>query len=157
MVNGRIGQVGEELEDKYRDHVNIFDSIGPTGRIIITITAKAATKGAALAAACAELGIAQTEVVSQAETTSEPSYCEPLEQTRRFLPPPHNNSKSPCRTRGSLESCTTRIQPQTLIVGNLIFSLLTTTDLTMNFETRMRTHCRVPRPQKREKVPRSIL
>ena len=59
-----IAKIREELEDKYRDQVNIFDSIGPTGRIIVTITAKAATKGAALDAACAELGIEQAEVVA---------------------------------------------------------------------------------------------
>ena len=44
--------------------MNIFDSIGPTGRIIITITAKAATKGAALQAACNHLGIDRSETVA---------------------------------------------------------------------------------------------
>ena len=44
--------------------MNIFDSIGPTGRIIITITAKIAEKGTALAAACAYLEIEPSEVVA---------------------------------------------------------------------------------------------
>ena len=59
-----VEKIRAELEDKYRDEVNIFDSIGPTGRIIITITAKAATKGAAVEAACQELGITRDQVVA---------------------------------------------------------------------------------------------
>lgn len=59
-----IEQIRSELGDKYADTVNIFDSIGPTGRIIITVTAKAATKGAALNAACDHLGISTEQAVA---------------------------------------------------------------------------------------------
>lgn len=59
-----IEQIRNELSDKYADTVNIFDSIGPTGRIIITVTAKAATKGAALHAACEHLGISTEQAVA---------------------------------------------------------------------------------------------
>lgn len=53
-----------ELQERYADHVNIFDSVGPTGKIIITVTAKAATKGQALAAACAYLDIGTDQAVA---------------------------------------------------------------------------------------------
>lgn len=43
-------------QDGFADSVNIFDSIGPTGKIIITITAKAADKGSALSRAVNHLG-----------------------------------------------------------------------------------------------------
>ncbi len=57
-------RIRHELEALYADHVNVLDSIGPTGKIVLTITAKAATKGAALAAACEHLGIQRSEVVA---------------------------------------------------------------------------------------------
>jgi hydroxymethylpyrimidine pyrophosphatase-like HAD family hydrolase len=60
-VNARIR---EELEPRFSDRVNFFDSIGPTGKIIITLTAKTATKGAALASACEHLGIAAESVLA---------------------------------------------------------------------------------------------
>ena len=44
--------------------VNFFDSIGPTGKIILMLTAVTATKGAALLAACTHLGIASRDVVA---------------------------------------------------------------------------------------------
>ena len=58
-VQGRraIGRIRAELGDRFRPEVNVFDSVGPTGKIILTLTAKNATKGAALRAACAHLGI----------------------------------------------------------------------------------------------------
>ena len=59
-----VATIREQLEARYADEVNIFDSIGPTGKIIITITAKAATKGAALQAACDHLGISRSQVVA---------------------------------------------------------------------------------------------
>ena len=59
-----VARIKDELQAKYASKVNIFDSIGPTGRIIITITAKIAEKGTALAAACAYLEIDPTEVVA---------------------------------------------------------------------------------------------
>lgn len=61
---GCIAQIREQLSARFADRVNIFDSIGPTGRIILIITAKAATKGAALEAACQHLGIHRDEVVA---------------------------------------------------------------------------------------------
>ena len=57
-------RIKDELQARYSDSVNIFDSIGPTGRIIITITGKAATKGAALSAACAHLNLEPSAVVA---------------------------------------------------------------------------------------------
>ena len=57
-------RIRDELQARFADSVNIFDSIGPTGRIIITITAKAATKGAALNAACRHLGLRPDTVVA---------------------------------------------------------------------------------------------
>ena len=59
-----VARIKAELQAKYADSVNIFDSIGPTGRIIITITAKNAEKGTALAAACEYLQISPDEVVA---------------------------------------------------------------------------------------------
>ena len=59
-----IARIRRELAEPYKDTVNIFDSIGPSGRIIITMTARAATKGAALEAACEALGISRAEVVA---------------------------------------------------------------------------------------------
>ncbi|MEM7078834.1 MAG: HAD-IIB family hydrolase [Pseudomonadota bacterium] len=62
--SGCVARIRAELGDVFAQTVNIFDSIGPTGKIIITITAKAATKGAALNAACAHLGITSVEVAA---------------------------------------------------------------------------------------------
>ena len=59
-----VARIKDELQAKYLSSVNIFDSIGPTGRIIITITAKVAEKGTALAAACAYLEIEPSQVVA---------------------------------------------------------------------------------------------
>ena len=57
-------RIRDEWQARFTDSVNIFDSIGPTGRIIITITAKAATKGAALEAACDHLDLQTSAVVA---------------------------------------------------------------------------------------------
>ena len=57
-------RIRAELEPRFRDRVNIFDSIGPTGKIILTLTAKQATKGAALKAACAHLHLPTEAVVA---------------------------------------------------------------------------------------------
>ncbi len=59
-----IAHIRQELGAAYAEQVNIFDSIGPTGKIIITITAKQATKGAALAAACGHLRIDPRETIA---------------------------------------------------------------------------------------------
>jgi HAD superfamily hydrolase (TIGR01484 family) len=45
------------LGPRYNDVVNIYDSIGPSGKVVITITAKAANKGEALLAACQHMDI----------------------------------------------------------------------------------------------------
>ncbi len=57
-------EIKEKLKPKYADVVNIYDSIGPSGKVVITITAKAANKGEALKVCCQHLGISLDEVVS---------------------------------------------------------------------------------------------
>ena len=53
IQGGRVNaRIRAELEPRYKDRVNFFDSIGPTGKIILMITAATASKGAALEAAC---------------------------------------------------------------------------------------------------------
>lgn len=49
--------IKSELKAKYADQVNVFDSIGPSGKLVLTVTAKTATKGHAVLAACKHLGI----------------------------------------------------------------------------------------------------
>ncbi len=56
--------IKNDLKDKYADTVNIFDSIGPTGKLVLTITGKAASKGAALQAACDHLEIDPKQVIA---------------------------------------------------------------------------------------------
>ncbi len=53
-----------ELESAWADQVNIFDSVGPTGKLIITITGKTATKGEALRNACKGLQIDPATVIA---------------------------------------------------------------------------------------------
>ena len=57
-------EIKEQLGPRYADQVNIYDSIGPTGKIVITVTAKAANKGEALKVCCNHLGISLAEVIS---------------------------------------------------------------------------------------------
>lgn len=57
-------RIRAELEPKFSDRVNFIDSIGPTGRIIITLTHRAATKGAALQAACRACGVDPADAVA---------------------------------------------------------------------------------------------
>ena len=65
IQGSRIGaRIKGELKERFRDRVNVFDSIGPSGKIILTITAKSATKGAALQAACAHLGVSPLAAVA---------------------------------------------------------------------------------------------
>ena len=65
IQGSRIGaRIKDELKERFRDRVNVFDSIGPSGKIILTITAKGATKGAALQAACAHLGVPPSAAVA---------------------------------------------------------------------------------------------
>ena len=56
--------IKDTLKPKYAERVNVFDSIGPTGKLVITITAKAANKGAALQAACDHLQIPTKQVIA---------------------------------------------------------------------------------------------
>jgi hypothetical protein len=60
-VNQRIR---DELQPKYGERVHFFDSIGPTGKVILTLTASTASKGDALRAACAHMDIDAAEVIA---------------------------------------------------------------------------------------------
>jgi len=60
-VNKRIR---DELEPRYRERVHFFDSIGPSGKVILTITAATASKGAALEAACRHIDVAPRDVIA---------------------------------------------------------------------------------------------
>ena len=53
-----------ELEPKYAGRVHIADSIGPNGKIILTVTGANASKGHALRAACRHMGIGAEQVVA---------------------------------------------------------------------------------------------
>ena len=59
-----IKAVRELHDGQHLAEVNIFDSIGPSGRLVITITGKAADKGTALARACEYLDIEAAEVIA---------------------------------------------------------------------------------------------
>ena len=50
--------------DDHAEPINIFDSIGPTGRTVITITARDADKGIALGHACEYLSLAPENVIA---------------------------------------------------------------------------------------------
>ncbi len=65
-VQGRtaIAAVKALQQSHYADAVNIFDSVGPTGRTVITITARAADKGIALTKACDHLSLATAQVIA---------------------------------------------------------------------------------------------
>ena len=65
IQGSRCGErIRGELGERFGGRVNILDSIGPTGKVILAITARDATKGAALAAACAHMGIEPRRVVA---------------------------------------------------------------------------------------------
>lgn len=53
-----------ELHADHADRINLFNSIGPSGRNVITITARDADKGIALSKACEFLGISETSVIA---------------------------------------------------------------------------------------------
>ena len=57
-------RIRRELKEPFRDTVAVLDSIGPTGKIILTLTARDATKGAALAAACGHMRLDPAAVVA---------------------------------------------------------------------------------------------
>ena len=56
--------IREELQPRWGEQVNILDSVGPTGRIIVMITAREAHKGSALQAACSHIGINPADAVA---------------------------------------------------------------------------------------------
>jgi hydroxymethylpyrimidine pyrophosphatase-like HAD family hydrolase len=65
IQGGRVNaRIRAELEPVFAERVHFFDSIGPTGKLILTITAATASKGAALEAACRHLGLAPRDVVA---------------------------------------------------------------------------------------------
>jgi Cof subfamily protein (haloacid dehalogenase superfamily) len=59
-----VAEIKQSLYPKWQDQVNLYDSIGPSGKIVITITAKAANKGEALRSACSHLDIDLKDVIS---------------------------------------------------------------------------------------------
>ena len=78
QISSRIGSVAEnrnststatiklirQLHEDWQDQVKIINSIRPTGRTVITITAHDADKGFALKAACNHLSIAIDSIVA---------------------------------------------------------------------------------------------
>lgn len=62
--SGAVRRIREELEPAFADQVNIYDSVGPNGKLVLTITAKAASKGEALLAGCRHLGLDPGEVIA---------------------------------------------------------------------------------------------
>ncbi|MFT7688763.1 MAG: Cof subfamily protein (haloacid dehalogenase superfamily) [Candidatus Azotimanducaceae bacterium] len=62
--SGVVKEIKEVLGPRYKDAVNIYDSIGPNGKLVITITAAAANKGKALLACCQHLDIDPQSVVT---------------------------------------------------------------------------------------------
>ena len=71
-----IKVIKTELRDRYAKTVNIYDSVGPTGKLILTITAKAANKGSALLAACEHTGINPEEVIAFGDAENDISMFE---------------------------------------------------------------------------------
>lgn len=57
-------RIRQQLGNTFDDRVSILDSIGPSGKVILAITARDATKGAALEAACAHMRIEPSQVVA---------------------------------------------------------------------------------------------
>lgn len=57
-------RIRDELKPRYADRVHFFDSIGPTGKVIYTLTSSRASKGKALLRACEHLGLRPAEVVT---------------------------------------------------------------------------------------------
>jgi hydroxymethylpyrimidine pyrophosphatase-like HAD family hydrolase len=57
-------RVEAELEATWRDRVRFMDSISGAGKRILTLTGAGADKGAALLAACRDLGVSPAEVVA---------------------------------------------------------------------------------------------
>jgi hypothetical protein len=62
--SGVYQRIRDELKPKYSDRVHFFDSIGPTGKVIYTLTSSRASKGKALARACEHLGLSPLQVIT---------------------------------------------------------------------------------------------
>lgn len=57
-------RIRSELRPKYQERVHFFDSIGPSGKVIYTLTSANASKGVALREACRHLNLDPAEVVT---------------------------------------------------------------------------------------------
>ena len=62
--SGVYQRIREELKPRYAERVHFFDSIGPTGKVIYTLTSSKASKGKALEQACRHLGLSPREVIT---------------------------------------------------------------------------------------------
>ena len=71
-----IETIKSELKVPFADQVNIYDSIGPTGKIILTITNKQANKGHALLATCEHRGIPPSDVIAFGDAENDISMFE---------------------------------------------------------------------------------
>ncbi|MFP6808932.1 MAG: HAD family hydrolase [Pseudomonadales bacterium] len=71
-----VSMIKSELKEKYSDTVNIYDSIGPSGKLVLTMTAKAANKGHALLATCQHMGIDPAEVIAFGDAENDISMFE---------------------------------------------------------------------------------
>lgn len=63
--------IKSEIYPKHQDKINLYDSIGPSGKIVITITAKKASKGEALLVCCEHLGIDPLSVVAYGDAEND--------------------------------------------------------------------------------------
>lgn len=63
--------IKSEIYPKHEDKINLYDSIGPSGKIVITITAKKASKGEALLVCCEHLGIDPLSVVTYGDAEND--------------------------------------------------------------------------------------
>ena len=68
--------IKSELKGSYAETVNIYDSIGPTNKVILTMTAKAANKGQALLSTCHYLDIDPADVVAFGDAENDISMFE---------------------------------------------------------------------------------
>jgi HAD superfamily hydrolase (TIGR01484 family) len=57
-------RIRDELKPRFADRVHFFDSIGPSGKVIYTLTSARASKGKALERACEHLGIRPAQVIT---------------------------------------------------------------------------------------------
>ena len=62
--SGVYQRIRDELQPRFQGKVNFFDSISPSGKVIMTLTSAKASKGEALKHACTHLGIDPLEVIT---------------------------------------------------------------------------------------------